>query len=282
MFIEILPQSRLEGPSGIVYHPQRDSLYVVGDEGDIIEFGLDGVERAAAQHPEHGYEGITCTRDGVHLYAAIERDDRGVDRIVEITPELELTGREIHFTWPKRFKPRGKDGIEGVALLTEDTEAQELVFWVCQQAKPAVVHQLQVSWKLASGPVVEGEIVASYQLRKRRRGADVVPAKKRKRRKMITDLSGLHVTYDRQQGEGELVVLSDGKNRCYRIGICGASLASRATAYRLPKSVGQRLFNQEGITITERHVVIANDAGGVYVAARETVFPDETDSASQD
>ncbi len=272
VFTTILLPGRLPEPSGIVYHRQRESFYVVGDQGHVLELGVDGVERATVQHSGHGYEGITCTTDGTRLYAAIERRGHRPDRLVELTPELELTGREVQLKWPQQFKPRGKDGIEGIAFFVQDTGANTLVFWICQQTKPAVLHQLTVDWAQASGESVEGEIVASYQLRKRRRGATVVPAKKRRRRKIVTDLSGLHVEYDEQQGRGELFVLSDQKNRCFRIGIEGKSLAAHAKAYRLPKSVGNRLFAQEGITLTATQVVVVNDEGGVYRMARDVVF----------
>ena len=76
-------QLNLNGPSGIVFHPGRGTLFIVGDRGDIVEVQTDGTLVKQKRIRDADFEGITCDPSTGLLYIAVE----GEERIVEIDPE---------------------------------------------------------------------------------------------------------------------------------------------------------------------------------------------------
>ena len=77
-------------PSGIVFHPKRGSLFVVGDEGDLCEIRPDGTPIVKSKRIRNAdFEGITCDPSTGLLYVAVERERK----ILELNP-----GRFLHLS----------------------------------------------------------------------------------------------------------------------------------------------------------------------------------------
>ena len=62
-------------PSGICWHSQRESLFVVGDEGDICEIKTDGTLIMQKRIRPGDFEGITHDPSSGLLYIAVEGTD---------------------------------------------------------------------------------------------------------------------------------------------------------------------------------------------------------------
>ncbi len=103
-------------PSGIVFHPIRKTLFVVGDEGDICEITTNGKLLNQRHIRDADFEGITCSPKTGLLYIAVEGDEV----IVEVNPE---TFDIIKVFWLNRFfnntevLSKGGDGIEGITFI---------------------------------------------------------------------------------------------------------------------------------------------------------------------
>ena len=71
-----IDQVNFNEPSGIVFHPGREPLFVVGDEGDISEIHTDGtlVKQKRIRHAD--FEGIACDPSTGLLYIAIEGEEK--------------------------------------------------------------------------------------------------------------------------------------------------------------------------------------------------------------
>ncbi len=126
-------------PSGVAYHPKRDSLFVVGDEGLLAEVSLDGkVLRTRMLGGD--LEGVTCDVEGGRLYVVRE----GADEIVELRDEDLSTVRKVGvdrgFDGDKNFLKRGGDGLEGIAYRPPSVPgARGRLFAVNQYDPPALI-----------------------------------------------------------------------------------------------------------------------------------------------
>jgi len=131
--IRNIDQSGVKEPSGIVYHPIRKTLFVVGDAGDIVEMKTDGtpVRRRAWKHGN--FEGITCHPMTGRLYVAVERKET----ILEVDPDgLKITRTfpiERTFAGRTVLKP-GKHGIEGITFIPGSKPPQTERFWLSFQS----------------------------------------------------------------------------------------------------------------------------------------------------
>ena len=81
-----IDKSGFPEPSGIVFHPTRKTLFVVGDEGDMCEMKTDGTLLSRKHYPADtarmDFEGITVNPATGLLYIAVE----GAEKIIEIDP----------------------------------------------------------------------------------------------------------------------------------------------------------------------------------------------------
>jgi hypothetical protein len=55
-----IDQLNLDGPSGIVLHPGRETLFIVVDKGDLGELQRDGTLVKQKRIRDADFEGITC------------------------------------------------------------------------------------------------------------------------------------------------------------------------------------------------------------------------------
>ena len=70
-----LPQ--IAEPSGVIYHPGRSTLFVVGDQGDIAEVAITG-ELLRSRKLGGDLEGVTCDPTSGLLYVATRSTSKRV------------------------------------------------------------------------------------------------------------------------------------------------------------------------------------------------------------
>jgi uncharacterized protein YjiK len=139
--VEEWPLEAFPEPSGIVYHPLRRTLFVVGDEGDIGEVDLAG-NLLHIRNLGGDLEGVTCNPGDGRLYVVREGDEI----IFEVDPQ-QLTIRR-RFTIDRtydgnaNFLERGGDGVEGVTFVAGEKGGQ---FFVVNQYDPPALLELGIS-----------------------------------------------------------------------------------------------------------------------------------------
>jgi hypothetical protein len=119
-------------PSGIVYHPQRGTLFLVGDGGKLAEVDLDGERLEREALGNYDLEGITVDPASGLLYLAVE----GRERVLEVDPdELEIRREfDIERRWRgSEIFPRGGNGIESITFVPNTSDPDGGTFWVANQ-----------------------------------------------------------------------------------------------------------------------------------------------------
>lgn len=225
-------------PSGIVFHPQRETLFVVGDNGDICEIQTDGTLVKQKHIREVDFEGITCDPMTGLLYIAVE----GQEKIVEMDPEdfRELREFAIERTYQKKtvLKAEGQ-GIEAIAFVPDKDHPEGGTFYVCNQVFDlddaedlSAIFQVEAPLRSGSADNLTAKIIRYF-----------TPG--------VIDLSGIH--YDSVQDR--LYVVSDSTNTFFEITRAGEML----NFYAFPGN------DQEGIAMDgEDFLYIAQDSGGIF------------------
>lgn len=236
-WIQNIDRLSFNEPSGIVFHPGRDTLFVVGDEGDVCEIKRNGALVKRKRIRDADFEGITCDPVTGLLYIAVE----GEEKIIEIDPEEFRVLRE--FVIERIFRGAtvlraGGQGIEGIALVPDSRCREGGTFYVVNQGlnlddkeDPPAVFVLDVP--LRPGP-----------------GGGNVATIRRYFFLGLIDLSGL--CYD--ESSDHLYVVSGAMNALLEITREGEVMRSLV----LPGD------NQEGIALdAEGFLYIAQDSGGI-------------------
>lgn len=225
-------------PSGIVFHPKRGTLFVVGDEGDIEEIKRDGTLVKQRRIRQADFEGITCNPSTGLLYAAVE----GEEKIDEIDPEDFGVLRE--FAIGRTFQGEvvlraGGQGIEAIAFVPDTTHPEGGTFYVGNQSfdlksteDPSAIFEVDVPLKSNAARESTARIIRVFRLE-------------------IIDISDMY--YDRVSDH--FYVISDALNGFFSITRTGVVLG----AYSFPG------VHQEGLAIDEEgFVYIAQDSGGIF------------------
>lgn len=130
-------------PSGIAWHPLRNSLFLVGDEGDVGELSVDG-RLLRKQHVGGDLEGVTVDPSSGLLYIVRE----GHEIIVEMNPDDFSISRRftIDRSWKNdpNFLKRGGDGVEGLTFVPDAGDPEGGRFWAVNQYDPPVLVELDV------------------------------------------------------------------------------------------------------------------------------------------
>ncbi len=126
--------------SGIVYHPQRKTLFVVGDKGDIAETRLDGSVLNQARI-DGDLEAITVCPDDMGLLVVDEK----TGNIFKVSPEtLEVT-KTYRFIVADgvEVKPvSGGNGIEGLCMVPSEDGGR---FFAVNQNDPPLLMEISFS-----------------------------------------------------------------------------------------------------------------------------------------
>jgi len=230
-----IDQIGIVGPSGIVYHPGRGTLFVVGDKGLIAEIRKDGTPVFSQPLPGD-LEGITVDPATGLLYVAVEGDDV----ILEFDPVRRAVLRRFPIDRAYRDNPNFlekrlngyDDGIESIAWVPDSSQPEGGTFYVGNQWDPPAI--LEVEAPLRSRP---GESVEARILR-------VLPTK-------VRDPSDIY--YD--PATRRLNVLCDADNLLLEVALDGTIVAQ----YAFPGDT------QEGLTKDdERFLYLAQDIGGIF------------------
>jgi hypothetical protein len=150
-------------PSAVVYHPGRDSLFVVGDEGDIGEVSLDGrILRQA--HPGGDLEGVTVDPSTGAIYYLRE----GHEIIFESDPETFTVRRRFSvdrtFGDNPNFLKRGGDGLEGLTFVADADHPEGGRFYAVNQYDPPVMVELGLALRSSTAKFESARIVASWSV----------------------------------------------------------------------------------------------------------------------
>ena len=235
--VSFLALPDVKEPSGIVYHPDRGTLFIVGDGGDIYELDLKGTVLRTKHVRNADFEGITVNPASGLLYIVIE----GEDRIMELQPDSLKVVRE--FPVERFYKGRmvlqpGGNGLEAIAFVPDASLPGGGNLYVANQSRDTsgtndssavLALQLPLAGQTTNIPIAR--ITAYYPM-------------------TITDISDL--SYN--AAAGMLYMLSDKNNLLCELSLTGTVLASCP----LPGK------DQEGITQTpDGMLYITQDSGGM-------------------
>jgi uncharacterized protein YjiK len=229
-------------PSGIVFHPVRKTLFLVGDEGDLCEMKTDGTMLRKEHYPfssvRMDFEGITVNPATGLLYVAIE----GADSILEIDPADLTVKRKFNLSRQldgKLVMDPGGQGIEGITFMPNSKLPHGGTFLIANQAfglndpnDVSAVIEVEVPLADESGKPLACKLLRQFSLG-------------------VTDLSDLH--YD--AARNRLYVISDSNNLLFRTTPDGRVIA---------KYTDLPCADQEGIAFDDAgYMYIAQDSGGV-------------------
>ena len=239
-WVGLIDRDRLNEPSGIVYHAARQTLFAVGDEGDIIEMRTDGTAVAhTTLRKGADLEGVTCDPSTGLVYVAVE----GEERVLEVHPQTLKVLREfaVDRTFDGSIRLRGGgEGIEGMCFVPDANHPEGGTFFMVNQAfslkDPEDTSALcRVELPLRTGGKDNSE------LRGRIIEYTAMP---------IIDMSGMH--YD--AATGHLFIACDADNVLMEVALDGTILRTWA----FPGN------DQEGIAAdAEGNLYIAQDSGGI-------------------
>ena len=221
-------------PSGICWHNSRETLFLVGDEGDICEIKTDGTLVKQKHVRDADFEGVTHDPATGLLYAVIEEEEM----VLEIHPETFDILRE--FSIPRDFNGKtlmkaGGQGIEAITFVPDAEHPEGGVFYAANQA-----------FTLDNEQDISAIFEIELPLRSKKGDPQILgyftPG--------IIDLSGLH--YDLKTDR--LLVVSDATNIILEYSRKHELLSAQA----FPGD------NQEGVAVDpDGFIYIAQDTGGI-------------------
>ena len=231
------PLPALNEPSGIVYHPGRNTLFAVGDSGDVYELSLTYSVLRTSHISNSDFEGITVDPASGLLYIVVE----GADSILELLPDTLIVQRE--FPVDRFFKGSlvlapGGNGLEAITYVPDASLPGGGIFYVANQSRDisgapdsSALLALQLPRNAQTAAKIRVPVIAYYPM-------------------PISDISGLQYNPARDT----LFMISDNNNLLSEVSRDGTVLASCP----LPGK------DQEGITQTPDGMLsIAQDSGGI-------------------
>ena len=229
-----IDQQNFVEPSGICFHPQRKTLFVVSDEGEIAEIETDGTPVFNLKIPGD-LEGVTVNPQSGLLYIVCE----GRDVIIEFDPDKKEVIRKFpmnrEFEGDPNFLQKQEggydNGIESIAFVSDENHPEGGTFYIGNQWDPSCIMEVLVPLKSSQTETAEARIIR------------VLPFK-------MDDPAAMY--YDSKTRL--LNVVSDADNILVEITLEG-------------KLVNEYAFlgdNQEGITLDDKgYLYIAQDEGGI-------------------
>lgn len=191
--------------TGICWHSQRGTLFVVADTGYLWELSTEGVLINHNQSPNSNFQGITHNPSTGLLYIAVG----GENAIVEIDPKtlmsdpadlahpgsIEVTRR---FTMPRTYcghtviKEDGK-GLSGITFVPDDSDSEGGLFYIANQ-----------SYSLTDNNDLSAVLVTKLPLRNVENDPKICACI----RPGVIDLSGLHY----EPSSDHIFVISNASN----------------------------------------------------------------------
>ncbi|MBN2409020.1 MAG: SdiA-regulated domain-containing protein [Candidatus Aminicenantes bacterium] len=157
-----IDRQHLTEPSGISYHRQRDTLFVVSDEGEIAEIRRDGTPVANTK-VRGDLESVAVVPETGLVYIGIEGDDV----ILEFDPvKGEVTRRfPINRSFdgdPDLLKKKTDDydnGIESMAFVPDPAHPEGGTFYVGNQWDPPMIMEVLCPLKSSRAEEAEARII---------------------------------------------------------------------------------------------------------------------------
>ena len=230
-------QNRIREPSGITYHPNRKSLFVIGDEGHLYEITTDGYLIRSKRLKRRDFEGITVDPFSGRLYTVVEGDDAILEidqKTLRVIRKFEINRK---FNGQELLKKKGT-GLEAIVFVPDISHPERGTFWVGNQSfdlrsgkEPSIICQINIPLLSSRKKKTKGKIIDFFLMN-------------------AIDISGL--TYDIRRNQ--LVVINDKPNLLQEVGYDGKVLHQ----YQLPGK------GQEGITLdTMGYIYIAQEDGKI-------------------
>jgi len=229
-----IDRSHIPEPSGICFHPLRKTLFVVSDEGEVVEILTDGTRVASFLIPGD-LEDITVDPATGLLYIIVE----GEDVILEIAPDLKEVTRRFPVArkygnnpnFIQRQTVTFDNGIESLTFVPDASHPEGGTFYAGNQWDPSIIIELLVPLRTSRERSAEARIIRTLPFR-------------------LDDPAAM--CYD--PGRKVLCIVSDADNIYVEITLDGQLTAQ----YAFPGD------NQEGIAWDDKgNLYIAQDSGGI-------------------
>jgi hypothetical protein len=157
------PLAGFKEPSGIVYHPGRNTLFVCGDEGDVAEVSLTGA-LLRSSHVGGDLESITVAPNTGYLYVVRE----GHEIMLELDPGSFALRRRFNiqrdFGGDAEFLRRGGNWIEGLTFVPDREHPEGGTFFAVNQDDPPVLVELAVPLRTLVGKFGEAKVTRSFPM----------------------------------------------------------------------------------------------------------------------
>jgi uncharacterized protein YjiK len=157
-----IDRQQLREPSGICYHAERNTLFVVSDEGEVAEITKNGTP-VANYMVKGDLEAITVVPETGLLYIAVE----GVDVILEFDPERGEVLRRFPINREFKGDPnflqkqvnKHDNGIESLVFVPNPEHPEGGTFYVGNQWDPPVIMEVLVPLKSSWAAEAEAKII---------------------------------------------------------------------------------------------------------------------------
>lgn len=161
-------------PSGICFHPRRQTFFIVSDEGVVFEVKTDGTPVFSLKIPGD-LEDVTVDPSTGLLYIIIEGDDV----IQEFDPDKKEVGRRFPINRSDKGNPSflqkqaGKydNGIEALVFVPNPGHPEGGTFYAGNQEDPPCIMELYVPIKTSLAKEAEAKILRVLPFRMRDPGA---------------------------------------------------------------------------------------------------------------
>jgi uncharacterized protein YjiK len=149
-------------PSGICFHPLRETLFVVSDEGEITEIETDGTPVSRTTIPGD-LEGVAVDPETGLLYVIIEGDDV----ILEFDPDKSELLRSFPLNRTYQGNPnyiekkadRYDNGIESIEFVKDEKHPEGGTFYIGNQWDPPCVMEVLIPLKTSREKTAEAHIL---------------------------------------------------------------------------------------------------------------------------
>ncbi len=157
-----IDQQEIKDPSGICFHPQRKTLFVVSDEGQVYEMQTDGTPLFRQRLPGD-LEDITVDPATGLLYIPVE----GADVILEYDPDRWEVVRRFPVNrqyganpeYLKKLTDQYDNGLEALVFVPDEDHPEGGTFYAGNQEDPACLLELLVPLKSSQAPEAEARII---------------------------------------------------------------------------------------------------------------------------
>lgn len=157
-----IDKSNFTEPSGICFHPLRKTLFVVSDEGEMMEMTKEGDPVFRMKIPGD-LEGITVHPKTGMLYIVHE----GEDIILEVDPDKKEVTREFPLNREYRGDPNFiekqteefDNGIEDIAFVVDEKHPEGGTFYMSNQWDPPCIMEVLVPLRSSKAKTAEARIL---------------------------------------------------------------------------------------------------------------------------